>query len=899
MVKLLSAGLLLNLIAQAITAQHITGRVQDEQTAAPMPFANVYVNNTTLGTVSNERGEFTLKLSEGHYDVIVSFVGYHARRFDVWLGAGDLDLGKIDLVPNESELAPITVQASRDKNWERNLARFKRTFLGTGKEARKCTIKNPWVLEFREDQPMGTLSAVSVAPLEIENQWLGYSLFYDLARFAVVDHLPYRAGEARFSFTGFVRFQELESSAEKERLAWKANREKAYRNSFMYFFRSIAERTMEAHGFRALEDNREKSKPPSEVHEDWFSPSRPSAHRASSLAEQARYQLIVPKWIEVHRRDKGLFTSNSQLHAVGDTVFVNAAGFPLNPEEIEVTGDWYSSRIQRLLPTNYAEPEAVTTGKPAVTRTVRMPLQDVTWFERLHVQTDKPYYYAGESMWFKGYVQYSSPSIRDSLSRVAYVDLVNPKKEVIMSRIVEIDSGTFHNDFALPDSLATGTYYLRAYTNLSLNFGASGQFIKPLQLLALTDRIDPSQEVTAAPSDSSIIITPDQNRYAPHEKIVLKVFITDESGNPVSARLGISVTDARQVVPVAERTIVDSMNQSDSVDVTRLQLQYPVERGLRYVGTYLNAKGLVDSTGLDLLQWNPPMLTNLSTNAKGEFRLQGYSFYDTAIVSVKSTRYKGGRLGRFVIHQRQSPPLPPILPRPLSILQTTLPQRVMNKNQSTEGRMLEEVEVKAKRIMPLNRLTARADFVLQGKDLGPVSRDLAVALQAKVPGLRIQFGGTKKEYRPNGIEIEYTEPVYTYFDSPIFLGNSLVSGDEIESILFFKRMAGRPASMMIIPKPGWKPPVDPDFQALKLKGFDTPRVFKSPSYDSISGNNSTIDYRSTIYWNPDVTTDAGSGMATISFWSADLPTTYRIVVEGITQNGVTVRKVAFIEIGND
>lgn len=42
----------------------------------PLEGAAVYFNNTMLGTTTNSNGEFSIKVKEGQYDLIVSYLGY-------------------------------------------------------------------------------------------------------------------------------------------------------------------------------------------------------------------------------------------------------------------------------------------------------------------------------------------------------------------------------------------------------------------------------------------------------------------------------------------------------------------------------------------------------------------------------------------------------------------------------------------------------------------------------------------------------------------------------------------------------------------------------------------------------------------------------------------------------
>ena len=77
-------------------------------------------------------------------------------------------------------------------------------------------------------------------------------------------------------------------------------------------------------------------------------------------------------------------------------------------------------------------------------------------------------------------------------------------------------------------------------------------------------------------------------------------------------------------------------------------------------------------------------------------------------------------------------------------------------------------------------------------------------------------------------------------------------------------------------------------QPIRKAGFSATKKFNSPDYSTPENTTSVPDYRSTIYWNPSLTTD-GKKLTSISFFAADLPTQYRIVVEGVTASGKAVR----------
>lgn len=56
----------------------IKGRVTDENNE-PLPFASVYLKNTTIGTSANSEGEFMLSVPGGRHEVIIQYMGYRAE----------------------------------------------------------------------------------------------------------------------------------------------------------------------------------------------------------------------------------------------------------------------------------------------------------------------------------------------------------------------------------------------------------------------------------------------------------------------------------------------------------------------------------------------------------------------------------------------------------------------------------------------------------------------------------------------------------------------------------------------------------------------------------------------------------------------------------------------------
>ena len=58
---------------------YIHGKVVDEKNGSILAGASVFCQNTTTGTISNNEGLFALRLSNGGYDLVISYTGYQTQ----------------------------------------------------------------------------------------------------------------------------------------------------------------------------------------------------------------------------------------------------------------------------------------------------------------------------------------------------------------------------------------------------------------------------------------------------------------------------------------------------------------------------------------------------------------------------------------------------------------------------------------------------------------------------------------------------------------------------------------------------------------------------------------------------------------------------------------------------
>lgn len=111
--RLLASFLLVMLTASASWAQNmITGKVVDQK-GELLPGANVYIQGTATGTVTNAEGQFELPVPSRNFTLRITFVGFKPFEKTYTVREGGLSLGKIALSPGEAALSEVEVIASR------------------------------------------------------------------------------------------------------------------------------------------------------------------------------------------------------------------------------------------------------------------------------------------------------------------------------------------------------------------------------------------------------------------------------------------------------------------------------------------------------------------------------------------------------------------------------------------------------------------------------------------------------------------------------------------------------------------------------------------------------------------------------------------------------------------
>ena len=102
--------------------------------------------------------------------------------------------------------------------------------------------------------------------------------------------------------------------------------------------------------------------------------------------------------------------------------------------------------------------------------------------EKAYLHLDKPYYAAGDDIWFKAYVTAGGKHTLSTISGVLNVELINTANRIEHSVKLPLVSGLSWGDFKLPDTIKSGYYRIRAYTQWMRNAGTEYFFNKTVYI---------------------------------------------------------------------------------------------------------------------------------------------------------------------------------------------------------------------------------------------------------------------------------------------------------------------------------------------------------------------------------------------------------------------------------
>jgi CarboxypepD_reg-like domain len=223
-------------------SQIIRGSVLDRSDNTRINFASIYINGTSVGTNSDQNGNFELDITKyGSLPLTISALGYYSVTLADFSREKPIE---VYLTPKMFELNEVVVAAkSTAKVRKANLKLFRTEFLGTTYNANNCVIINESDIIFNNGSSADTLKAFASKPILIVNNALGYKLTYYLDKFEY-----YRKSKS-FLYKGSVIFNEDLTSETAQKKFFEKRRKNAYLGSRSHFFGSLWANKLGSNGF--------------------------------------------------------------------------------------------------------------------------------------------------------------------------------------------------------------------------------------------------------------------------------------------------------------------------------------------------------------------------------------------------------------------------------------------------------------------------------------------------------------------------------------------------------------------------------------------------------------------------------------------------------------------------
>lgn len=458
----------------------LTGRVTDAATGAGLPFANVFINGTTKGTVTDEQGLYRLTaVPLGTIELVASYLGYQPARQSLRLENTRAREVNLALTSTGVTLDAVTVTIRKDKTWQRQMRTFERELLGGPPFGSLCEITNSHVLSFTEEK--GHLKAQAAEPLLIENKALGYKLRYELQYFDYSKSITYYGGNSRF--------EEMQPENDRQAGRWRQNRMTAYQGSLRHLMTSLIAGTYEQEGFLMYQVNPALVRPLDRPTLMKSIGRRLQAVNLSTLIQPGRLpferRLVSAAPMEVFYTRINSRTSPysdvnyafSEIVLPQRTMEMTTDGWITLPMSMEVKGYMGNERLGSLLPADWKPQEKVAVGSEQLAgegqvmpADRRLDSLNRTWAQNhnrltpsVYVQVDKSLYATGDRLWLSAYLLDVASHQKLAGDDALHVDLVAPDGKVVQHQWLRVTDGRATGEFRFSDTLATGTYRLRAY----------------------------------------------------------------------------------------------------------------------------------------------------------------------------------------------------------------------------------------------------------------------------------------------------------------------------------------------------------------------------------------------------------------------------------------------------
>ena len=534
--------------------------------------------------------------------------------------------------------------------------------------------------------------------------------------------------------------------------------------------------------------------------------------------------------------------------------------------------------------------------------------------ERVYLQTDKDIYLAGELVWLK-MLTTAEDGLPLNFSKVGYVELLDTVSPRAQAKLL-LKDGKGSGSLILPTNLPNGTYRLVGYTRYMQNESPDIFFEKNIAVVnPLSAEVSRTQENTAemfpsGPADIPVSprgmrVSVSSKTYSPRSQVELQ--LTDLPGDLHSLSVSAVGRDMGNRLPAPALGMWADRLSS-------LPVHPPGNRYLaEYEGHIITSRVLGSEDGSSVASpWLTPVLAfpaneiqvfsgKIAPDGTVSFFTSGADGYTEVITTLRGTDASLYRIevdAPFIRnHPAKALPLLDILQldkeriRQQSIAMQVQysytndsltrfsytaphfwwpPDKSYLMEEYTKFGTMEEVFLEFVTFTRFRRINGKRYLTVAQEETGFTNTNSLVLLD----GIPVW---------DHELLIDYNPLLLDRID--VYYHNYVVGGHRYNGII------------AMYTKENNYPELTPD-PSTRIFSYESPqarRLFFSPDHSGHTPGNRLPDYRTTLYWDPDIDTE-GQSRITIPFYTSDIAGDYRVVVEGITREGKVVYAVADFEV---
>ncbi|WP_148226454.1 TonB-dependent receptor plug domain-containing protein [Paludibacter propionicigenes] len=433
----------------------------------------------------------------------------------------------------------------------------------------------------------------------------------------------------------------------------------------------------------------------------------------------------------------------------------------------------------------------------------------------------------------------------------------------------------------------------------------------------------------------------DKDKYKLRDKINLSIKITDDNNEPLSGNVSIAVVDSKKTNLDTTSSIVSTLLLSSELkgyienpmsylqinnkaselaldvlmmtqgwrryDIPNLlkgnpvkDMKYPLELSEEVSGKAEGVFSTLKEGNLSLLALKDSVLGVSFTkpDKAGKFIFKNLEYPEGTKYIIQANTKTGSRkvfLEMDTLNQNPSFKNLPRIEKSESVAEEdSLLKRVSNAAIAYDGLKnydLAEVTVTAKRKLPSITespyYSVMSSSVITTKEIDEWHLLTVYDLLRRIPGVTVS--GSEVMFRGNTPMLLLDNVPTEGFDYNMLsvsdIQDAFVTPGTTMGAIFGSR--GANGAIVINTKRGFvqKNTISSNIKYVKAIGYQQPTTFYSPAYEREEDRKSKKpDYRTTIYWNPNVQIGL-NGIANLSFFAADNPSDYIVIYEGVSKYG--------------